>query len=282
VELSGRTAVVTGAASGIGFALVERFGAEGMRVVLADVETAALDRAVATLEARGVRALGVRTDVTRLDQVEALADAAEAAFGAVHVVCNNAGVFAGGLSWEVPLDTWDWVLGVNLWGVVHGVHTFVPRLLAHGDDAHVVNTASMAGLVSNPLAAPYTVSKFGVVALSETLHHELALRGARVGVSVLCPEGVATRIGESARNRPGGPRAGDPSPDVVAVEAALRAAIEHGLAPRVMADRVVRAIRERRFYVLAEDDWRRAADLRCEDVRLARNPSFAPPRPPRG
>ncbi len=186
-------------------------------------------------------------------------------------------MFAGGLSWEVPLADWSWVLGVNLWGVIHGLRSFLPRLLAHGERAHVVNTASMAGLVTNPFCAPYTVSKHAVVALSETLHHELALQGSPVGVSVLCPEGVATRIAESGRNRAGGERAGR-APAVVAVEAALRATVAKGLAPAVMADRVVRAIRERRFYVLAEDDWRRAAELRCEDVRLGRNPTFAPPR----
>jgi NAD(P)-dependent dehydrogenase (short-subunit alcohol dehydrogenase family) len=275
-ELGGKTAVVTGAASGIGLALARRLGAEGMQVVLADVEDAALARAADALETAGVRCLAVRTDVSRAAEVDALAERAVAAFGAVHVVCNNAGVFAGGVAWEIPLDDWSWVLGVNLWGVIHGVRSFLPLLLAHGGEAHVVNTASMAGLVSNPLAGPYTVSKHAVVALSETLYHELTLRGAPVGVSVLCPEGVATRIGESSRNRVGAP--GDRSPGAVAVEAALQATVAKGLSPDVMADRVVRAIRERRFYVLAEDDWRRAAELRCEDVRLGRNPSFEPPR----
>jgi len=275
-QLRGKTAVVTGAASGIGLALARRFGAEGMRVVLADVEDAALERAAAELAAAGVPQIAVRTDVSRAEEVEALAERASAAFGAVHVLCNNAGVFAGGLAWEVPLADWSWVLGVNLWGVIHGVRSFVPRMLAHGEEAHVVNTASMAGLMSSPLAAPYAVSKHAVVALSETLYHELGMQRSKIGVSVLCPEGVATRIGESERNRPHASAAGA-TPAATGVAAALRSAVSQGLAPEVMAERVVRAIRERRFYVLAEGPWRRPAELRAEDVRLGRNPSFGAP-----
>jgi len=276
--LDGKTAVVTGAASGIGFAIARRLGAEGMRLVLADIEDAALARAAAELAAAGVESVAVRTDVSRADDVEALAERASEAFGAVHLVCNNAGVFAGGNAWEVPIADWEWVLGVNLWGVIHGLRSFVPRLLAHGEEAHVVNTASMAGLMSNPFAAPYTVSKHAVVALSEVLYHELTLSGSKVGVSVLCPEAVATRIGEAERNRPAGaPAQGAESPARAMVQGALRHAVGRGLAPEVMAERVVRAVRERRFYVLSEDDWRRAAELRSEDVRLARNPTFSPP-----
>jgi NAD(P)-dependent dehydrogenase (short-subunit alcohol dehydrogenase family) len=274
-ELAGKTAVVTGAASGIGLAFARRFGAEGMRVVLADVEAGTLDRAGAELAASGVESIAVRTDVAVAAQVDALAQRAVEAFGAVHVVCNNAGVFAGGVAWEIPLDDWSWVLGVNLWGVIHGVRSFLPHLLAHGGEAHVVNTASMAGLTTMPLTAPYTVSKHAVVALSESLHHELTMRGAPVGVSVLCPEAVATQIGESSRNRAGGAAAR--SPVVAGIEAALQATVAKGLSPDVMADRVVRAIRERRFYILAEDEWKRAADARCEDVRLGRNPTFVTP-----
>jgi len=274
-----KTAVVTGAASGIGLAIARRLGAEGMRVVLADVEDAALARAAAELAGAGVESIAVRTDVSCADDVEALAERATEAFGAVHLVCNNAGVFAGGNAWEVSLADWEWVLGVNLWGVIHGLRSFVPRLLAHGEEAHVVNTASMAGLMSNPFAAPYTVSKHAVVALSEVLYHELTLSGSKVGVSVLCPEAVATRIGEAERNRPGGAAAqGAESPARAMVHGALRQAVGRGIAADVMADRVVRAVRERRFYVLSEDDWRRAAELRGEDVRLARNPTFSPPR----
>ena len=276
-EFDGKTAVVTGAASGIGLAIARRLGAEGMRVVLADVEDDALATAAAELAAAGVESIAVRTDVSRAADVEALAERATEAFGAVHLLCNNAGVFAGGNSWEVSLADWEWILGVNLWGVIHGLRSFVPRLLAHGEPAHVVNTASMAGFVSLPFTAPYCVSKHAVVALSGSLYHELTLRGAPVGVSVLCPEAVATRIGEAERNRPYAAATGAETPEQSMVRAALQESVGRGLAPEVLADRVVRAVRERRFYALSEDDWRRAAELRSEDIRLARNPTFAPP-----
>jgi NAD(P)-dependent dehydrogenase (short-subunit alcohol dehydrogenase family) len=276
-QFEGRTAVVTGAASGIGFAIAQRLGAEGMRVVIADVEADALDRAARELAAAGIATLAVKTDVSNAEQVEALAQRASDAFGAIHLVCNNAGVFAGGNSWEVPLADWAWTLGVNLWGVIHGVRSFVPRLLAHGEEAHLVNTASMAGLMTNPFSGPYTVSKHAVVALSEVLYHELTLTGTKVGVSVLCPEAVATRIGESERNRPGGVAAPPPTPAEQVVRGALAESVAKGVAPAVLADRVVRAVREKRFYVVSDDAWRRAVEMRCEDVRLAQNPRFSPP-----
>ena len=277
--LSGRVAVVTGAASGIGLALARRLGAEGMRVVLADIEAGPLERATKQLAGAGVETLAVRCDVSRAEDVDALARRALDAFGTVHLVCNNAGVFVGGNSWEVPIADWNWVLGVNFWGVVHGLRSFVPLLLAHGEDAHIVNTASMAGLVSLPFTAPYCVSKHAVVTLSESLHHELTLRGGKVGVSVLCPEVVATNIGDCARNRPAD--AGSPAaetPEHALVRGALEKSIEQGIPPEAIAERVLRAVRERRFYVLAEGDWRRAAELRLDDVRQARNPTLAPPQ----
>jgi len=277
-QFEGRVAVVTGAASGIGLALAARLGALGTRVVVADVEAEALERAVASLRARGVDAIGVPTDVRCAASVAALAERAIAAYGAVHVLCNNAGVFAGGLSWEVPVEDWDWVLGVNLWGVIHGIRSFLPLLLANGEEGHVVNTASMAAVTSLPFAAPYVVSKHAVLALSESLHHELALRGSKIGVSALCPEAVATRILDAERNRPeelrGGTRAA--GPERAMVEGALRAAVAQGVAPERIAERVVDAIRTRRFYVLSDDGWRRASEVRHEDIRLARNPTLAP------
>jgi NAD(P)-dependent dehydrogenase (short-subunit alcohol dehydrogenase family) len=279
-RFEGRVAVVTGGASGIGLALARRLGAEGMKVVVADVEAAALERAERELAAAGVEALGVATDVADAGSLRALADRALARFGAVHLVCNNAGVMGGsGLSWESTVEDWQWVLGVNLWGVIHGVQTFLPILLEQ-EEGHVLNTASMAALVSLPFTAPYVVSKHAVLALSESLHHELAARGSRVGVSVLCPEAVDTRIVDAERNRPaalrGAPGAA-PSPERALVEAATRKALAGATSPDLIAERALRAIRERRFYVLSEDAWRRSAETRLDDLRLARNPTLAPP-----
>ncbi len=175
-----------------------------MKVVLADVEQEPLDAARDELDAAGADVLAVRTDVSDGDQVDALAAATLEHFGAVHLVCNNAGVGGGGLSWEASREDWDWVLGVNLWGVIHGIRAFVPHLVAQ-DEGHVVNTASIAGFAYGPMMGPYNASKAAVVAISETLKAELAMQGSKVGVSVLCPGWVNTRIHESDRNRPGGP-----------------------------------------------------------------------------
>jgi NAD(P)-dependent dehydrogenase (short-subunit alcohol dehydrogenase family) len=279
-RFAGRVAVVTGGASGIGLALARQLGAEGMKLVVADVEAAALVEAERDLAGRGVEALAVRTDVREEASVRALADAALARFGAVHLLCANAGVMGGaGLSWEVAPEDWSWVLGVNLHGVIHAIRSFVPILLEQ-EEGHVLITASMAGLVSLPLTAPYVVSKHAVLALAESLYHELAMRGARVGVSALCPEAVNTRIAESERNRPaalGGEAGARRTPERELVEAATRKALAAGTPPEAIAARALRAIREQRFYVLSEDAWRQTAELRSEDIRLGRNPTLAPP-----
>lgn len=280
-ELRERVAVVTGGASGIGRALGRRLAAEGMRVVLADVEEPALREAAREIEQRGARCLAVPTDVTDAGAVETLARRTLDAFGAVHLVCNNAGVFAGGPAWRTSPADWEWVLAVNLLGVVHGVRAFVPRLLEQGE-GHVVNTASMAALTAAPLCSPYVASKHAVLALSECLYHELD--ATAVGVSVLCPEAVATRIGDSARNRPSGAgsRVGDPvapSPEATLVESALREATRAGTDPDAVAGRVVDAVREGRFWVLpeADDPWWRAALARLDDVRARREPVLGVP-----
>ena len=278
-ELRGKVAVVTGAASGIGRALAARFAAEGMKVVLADVEGSALVKAESELRAGGATVLAVATDVARAEAVEALRGAhARARSARVHVLCNNAGVFASGLSWERPLADWEWVLGVNLWGVIHGVRTFVPIMLRQGSEAHVVNTASVAGLVSGPFSAPYNVSKYGVVALSESLHYELALVGAQVKVSVLCPGWVNTRIADCERNRPAAfARAARPLSEAEqAMEQIGRQMLAAGVAPERVAELVLAAVRDERFYVLTHPEFDTAIRMRMEDVLGRRTPILDP------
>ena len=203
-ELRGKVAVVTGAASGIGRAMAERFAREGMKVVLADVQEKPLAEAREASAAAGAEVIAVPTDVSKWEQVEALARRAVEAFGAAHVLCNNAGVAVGGVAWETPVADWEWILGVNQWGVVHGIRAFVPRMIAQGE-GHVVNTASMAGLVSAPGMSAYCATKHAVVTISECLHHDFAITGnaGTMHVSVLCPGWVKTNIAESVRNRPG-------------------------------------------------------------------------------
>lgn len=282
-QLRDRVAVVTGGASGIGRALAERLGAEGMKLAVADVEADALQATVQALEKQGIEAIPVVTDVTQADQVSALAERTLDAFGAVHVVCNNAGVFAGGPCWEAPLSDYEWVIGVNVWGVIHGIRTFVPILLSQGSEGHVVNTASMAGVTCMPFSGPYTMSKHAVLSLSETLYLELEARDSKIGVSVLCPEAVATRISDAERNRPAHLKRQEgeapPSPERELVERAIREFIAQGAPPAEMAERVVDAIREDRFYIFSEEDdpWRRSCDNRSEDIRLGRNPRALDP-----
>lgn len=272
-EFRGRVAVVTGAASGIGRALAGRFAREGMRLVLADVEQTALDRAERELVDGGAETLALRVDVSRPDQVQELARRTVERFGGVHVVCNNAGVGGGGAVWQQPLEDWRWVLGVNLWGVIHGVHAFVPTMLERGEEGHIVNTASMAGLLAGPGMGSYNVSKFGVVALSETLHHELKAAGGQVKVSVLCPGWVNTQIDNSGRNRPDGPL---PPPAEGSPEAAMRLMmrrlLETGLDPDVVADHVFEAIQDERFYILTHREYEAAIRARAEAILAGREP----------
>jgi NAD(P)-dependent dehydrogenase (short-subunit alcohol dehydrogenase family) len=245
-SFAGKVAVVTGGGSGIGRALTLAFARAGARVVIADLDEPAMGATAAEARAAGVDALTVRTDVSDLVQVQALADRAWQAFGAVHIVCNNAGVAAwGGLERATHRD-WQWVLGVNLWGVIHGVETFVPRMIAGGEGGHIVNTASMAGLIASQGLGVYNVSKYAVVGLSETLAKDLRAYG--IGVSVLCPMGVETRIRESERNRPAALR-NERAPAGAAVEL-----IGRSLAPDVVADLVLDAIRRNELYVITHDE----------------------------
>lgn len=277
-DLRGKVAVVTGAASGIGLALARKFGAEGMRVVLADVEKDALQSAAQGLEADGVEALAVPTDVSQAEQVEALAQATLKAFDGIHVVCNNAGVFAGGVSWEAPLKDYEWLINVNVWGVIHGIRTFTPLMLERGEEGHIINTASMAAVTSMPWTGVYYMTKHAVLSMSETLYHELTLMGAKVGASVLCPELIATQIDQSDRNRPDALRSDGEAPTQhEVVMQAIHEGVKTGVPPEKIAERVVGAIRENRFYILADDAWRKTCEVRLEDIRLGRNPTFAPP-----
>lgn len=277
-ELEGKVAVVTGAASGIGNALCRRFAAEGMKVVLADIEADALERARAELAAEGCDTHAVRTDVSQADDVQRLAESSLEAFGRIHLVCNNAGVFTGGCAWEAPLSDYEWVVNVNVWGVIHGIRSFVPILLSQNEPAHLVNTASMAGVTSTPYTSAYTMSKHAVVALSETLFHELSVETAPVGVSVLCPELINTGIARSERNRP--PYLKRPEEDDNErrdmVEQAIRDLVPTGLDPSEMARRVVEAVAEDRFYILSAEggSWRESCLSRLEDIRLGRNPTL--------
>lgn len=261
-ELEGRVAVVTGGASGIGLALAKRWVALGMRVVIADLRRDALDDAVRELEAAGGEVLGVTTDVSQGDEVEALAARTLSTFGAVHLVCNNAGVGGEhGAAWEQSRAGWEWVLGVNLWGVIHGVRTFLPILLSQGQPGHVVNTASLAGLRAMPYTAGYSASKYAVVGLSESLDQELRERGAPIGVSVLCPGTVRTGILDPDRGRPEGVAAAesDGSEEAAQQEEATRQLLERlGVEPEVVAERVVQAVLENQFWIFTHTgavDW---------------------------
>jgi NAD(P)-dependent dehydrogenase (short-subunit alcohol dehydrogenase family) len=276
-EFQNKVAVVTGAASGIGFALADRFAREGMKVVLADIEVDALARAEAELRGRGATVLAVRTDVRQASEVEALAEKTLATFGGVHVLCNNAGVVLVKFAWEYTLADWEWVLGVNLWGVIHGVRTFVPIMLRQGTEGHIVNTASDNGLATDAFLASYDASKFGVVALSENLSRELARIGAPIKVSVLCPQAVRTNLMTSARNRPSAltnPQEASPaSPEAQGIDTELRKWLEdQGMPPAQIADHVVAAIRTDTFYILTHPGTKKGVRARMEGILEGRNP----------
>src|SRR6202171_4781585 len=284
-SLKGRVAVITGAASGIGLAMAERFAAEGMKVVLADVEVEPLGRTEQSLRSAGAEVLAIPTDVAKADQVDRLPQKARAVFGAVHVVCNNAGVGAtsGAAFWEMTRADWDWVLGVNLGGVINGMRAFTPILLEQ-EEGHIVNTASMAGLNTSAPGSMgvYSVSKHAVVALSESLQVSLQIRGAHVGVSVLCPAWVRTNISESVRNRP----AEYPSterertPQATAAIEYIRGLVAAGTPPADIAATVGDAIPEQRFSVLPPPAALPVVRQRMDAILQARSPVLGPPWAP--
>jgi len=272
-----KVAVITGAGSGIGRAIANRCGQDGMKVVLADIEQQALDRAEQELKSIGAGVMAVRTDVSSADSVEALAQKALHAFGGVHLLFNNAGVGAGSTVWDSTLADWQWVMGVNLWGVVHGIRAFMPLMLAQDTECHIVNTASVAGLLPYHPSAPYQVTKHAVVALSENLYFSLAQRNAKIKVSVLCPGWVKTRILESERNRPeeylNPSQQQILSPEIEAIMQEMRQAVEAGMSPDHLAGFVFDAIREEKFYILSHPEFTPAIQTRMEDILEQRNPS---------
>jgi len=272
-ELKGKVAAVTGAASGLGRAMALAFADEGMHVALGDV--ADTSDTFAQVEKRGVSAVAMKLDVASARDVEAFAQLIDRELGGAHVVCNNAGVSPLASAWEMSLGDWQWIMGVNLWGAIHGVRAFVPRLIAR-NEGHIVNTASVAGLISPPGTAAYNVTKHAVVALSETLYHDLRERQSAVGVSVLCPAYVPTGIADSERNRPAGVEPTVKSKATLAREAMLKKAVSSGrLSADDVARAVVQAVKEDRFYVLTHPRIKGAIRARMEDIleeRAPRNP----------
>jgi NAD(P)-dependent dehydrogenase (short-subunit alcohol dehydrogenase family) len=274
-DFQDKIAVITGAASGIGKAVAEKCVREGMKVVLADIEDAALERTVKEFRAIGADALlAVKTDVSKAAQIEALAEKTLHHYGAVHFVFNNAGVAVGGPIWEHSYHDWDWIMGVNLWGVIYGVKTFVPIMLQQDSEAHMVNTASLAGLMTSSRLGAYHVTKHGVVALSESLYLGLREQNAKIGVSVLCPGWVSTKIHESERNRPDELSATpkELTPEEIERRDLSRQVIEQGIPPSEVANLVFDAMLNDRFYINTHPDMLPIVQMRMENILNSQNP----------
>jgi NAD(P)-dependent dehydrogenase (short-subunit alcohol dehydrogenase family) len=275
-DFEGKVAVVTGGASGIGLAMASRFAQEGMKVVLADIEEPALEAAVTKLRQQEHDVLGVITDVTKPESIDHLAQRTIETYGKVHVLCNNAGVGGAAVNgiWEATLQDWRWAMGVNLWGVIYGVHTFVPIMIEQDEEAHVVNTASMAGLAQGNRV--YSVTKHAVVALSEALHDGLHMQNTKVRASVLCPGLTNTNLPFAARNRPEDLRNyADEAPSAAQLERSAnskRMVEEVGLPPERTAEMVLQAIKDEQFYILTHDDYDDVIRERMENILARRNP----------
>jgi NAD(P)-dependent dehydrogenase (short-subunit alcohol dehydrogenase family) len=273
-EFKGKIAVITGGASGIGLGIARRCVREGMNVVLADINEVDLSNAEEDLKNRGVTVIGVRTDVSKRGDVQALADRTLETFGAVHLLVNNAGVGAGTSPWESTWNDWEWVIGVDLWGVINGVKIFTPIMVSQNTECHIVNTSSIAGMIAFMHSAPYQVAKHAVVALSENLSVALEKRNALVRVSVLCPGYVKTQTMDSERNRPIDLR-DEPiemSSEQHAMLDAARKAVESGMSPIELAGHVFRAIQEERFYILTHPEEMLSIRERMENILHGRNP----------
>lgn len=271
-DFTNKVAVVTGAASGIGRAMAQRFAAEGMQLALADIELGPLLQFAGELRADGVRVLSERVDVSKPDDLEMLAARAYGEFGAVHLLCNNAGILPPGAPvWKEPLGNWHWTLNVNFFGVLHGVQAFVPRMLETNQEAHIVNTASLAGLTTRPLMSAYNVSKHAVVALSECLYAELQLTTDQIHVSVLCPAFSRTRLAESARNKPEGVQA-DPAASFGFYDV-LKQVVEEGTPPEEIVDATMKAVRENQFWILTHPQLDGSIRDRFEGMLSRTNPA---------
>jgi NAD(P)-dependent dehydrogenase (short-subunit alcohol dehydrogenase family) len=278
VELTGKVAVVTGAASGIGRGLAERFAQEGMKLVLADVQPGRLEVLAEDVRAAGTEVLTAITDVSKAEAVEVLAEAAYSRFGAVHVLCNNAGIVPGARFrpiWEYSLEDWAWGMGVNLMGVVHGIRSFVPRMRAARGWGHVVNTISVSGLASGANAPVYGASKHAAMRATEALYASLRAENSPIGVTALCPGVVLTSISDSERTRPKELMpAGGVIEDTPELKAAAEAVKSGGLLPPAVAEMVVQAIHDNQFYLLTTAAFDRAVRSRMEDILARRNPSL--------
>jgi NAD(P)-dependent dehydrogenase (short-subunit alcohol dehydrogenase family) len=272
----GKTAVVTGGASGIGWGIAERCASEGMKVVIADIEEPALKQAEKTLKAGGADALAVRTDVSKLSDIETLAQKTLDTYGGAHLLFNNAGVQAGSSLgkplWENTVADWEWLIGVNLWGVIYGVKVFMPIMLRQDTECHIVNTSSMAGLIAEPQLVIYSVTKAGVIKLSEGLYLQLKQKKSQIGVSVLCPAFVSSKLGDAERNRPAGLRneqEAPPQPGQPSLVARFRDKV---LSPEQSADIVFKAIREGDFYIFTDPLVQELFRQRAENILQGRNP----------
>ena len=272
-DLRGKVAVITGGASGIGRALAERFAAAGMKIVIADIDEVAMRAVEVQLAEGGTEVLTQVCDTSLEAEVQALADAAVSRFGGAHVLCNNAGVIGKGDAWRSPIAVWDWVIGINLYGVIHGVRAFLPIMEDQGE-GHIVNTASMAGLVALPGAAPYNVTKTGVVALSEGLYLELKATGSPVRVSALCPGFVKTNLakGQKWTERLGSEPGAAQTPMAQMMDAVLAQGVEEGIEATDVADQVVDAIRTERFWILTHPEMRQAPVERMQRAAEQANP----------